>query len=92
MVSAKEQYKIEYGRCGVGEKRCNFREGGDICKKNERVRKQAVWVYEGRTFLDDGVASGKAPRQGCVWHVQGQHGWGKEAGEGEGRIEGSQLG
>lgn len=61
---------------------CNFKEGGDICAKNERVRKQAMWVYEGRTFLKDGVASGKAPRQGCVWHVQSHHGWGREENRG----------
>lgn len=56
--------------------RDSFTEGGEFAQ-TERVRKQAMWIYQGRTFLEDGVASGKVLGQGYVWHVQGQQGLGE---------------
>lgn len=77
MVSAKEQYKIEYGRCGVGEKCSSFREGGDICTKNERVRKQAVLVYEGRTFRKIGWPVERPQGRGVSGTFKASTGWGR---------------
>lgn len=55
-----------------------------------------MWLYEERTFLEDGAACEEALRQGCTWCAEGQQELGErregkrreEKGKGETRVAG----